>query len=64
MKKYVTPLGMLLLASLFFAGCASENKEKPETRLVDYVDPMIGTGFHGHTFPGAVVPFGHYRYHW
>ncbi len=25
---------------------------------VDYVDPMIGTGFHGHTYPGAVVPFG------
>ena len=22
------------------------------------VDPMIGTGGHGHTFPGAVVPFG------
>ena len=25
---------------------------------VSYVDPMIGTGFHGHTFPGAVLPFG------
>jgi predicted alpha-1,2-mannosidase len=23
-----------------------------------YVDPMIGTGGHGHTFPGATVPFG------
>lgn len=23
-----------------------------------YVNPMIGTGGHGHTFPGAVVPFG------
>ena len=22
-----------------------------------YVDPMVGTGGHGHTFPGAVVPF-------
>ena len=26
--------------------------------LVDYVDPFIGTGGHGHTFPGAVVPHG------
>src|SRR4051812_17622962 len=23
-----------------------------------YVNPFIGTGGHGHTFPGAVVPFG------
>lgn len=25
---------------------------------VDYVDPFIGTGFHGHTYPGATAPFG------
>ena len=25
---------------------------------LQYVDPMIGTGFHGHTFPGATTPFG------
>lgn len=24
----------------------------------NYVNPMIGTGGHGHTFPGATVPFG------
>ncbi|MGI8470569.1 MAG: hypothetical protein ACR2N3_19190, partial [Pyrinomonadaceae bacterium] len=23
-----------------------------------YVNPFIGTGAHGHTFPGATVPFG------
>ena len=23
-----------------------------------YVNPMIGTGGHGHTFPGATTPFG------
>lgn len=23
-----------------------------------YVDPLIGTGEHGHTYPGAVLPFG------
>ena len=27
-------------------------------RNVDLVDPFIGTGGHGHTFPGATVPFG------
>jgi len=26
--------------------------------LISYVDPFIGTGGHGHTFPGATVPFG------
>ena len=25
---------------------------------VDMVDPFIGTGGHGHTFPGATLPFG------
>lgn len=25
---------------------------------VDEADPMIGTGGHGHTYPGATVPFG------
>src|SRR5688500_10548104 len=25
---------------------------------VDLVDPFIGTGGHGHTFPGATVPYG------
>jgi len=26
--------------------------------LTKYVDPFIGTGGHGHTYPGATVPFG------
>ena len=26
--------------------------------LTQYVDPMIGTSAHGHTFPGAAYPFG------
>jgi predicted alpha-1,2-mannosidase len=28
------------------------------TGLTRYVDPFIGTGGHGHTFPGASLPFG------
>src|SRR5689334_21450511 len=27
-------------------------------RVTQYVDPFIGTGFHGHVFLGANVPFG------
>lgn len=31
---------------------------QPAIKPSQYVDPMIGTGGHGHTFPGATVPFG------
>lgn len=30
----------------------------PAQQLIKYVDPFIGTGGHGHTYPGATVPFG------
>ncbi|MEP7111296.1 MAG: GH92 family glycosyl hydrolase, partial [Ferruginibacter sp.] len=30
----------------------------PAQQLTGYVDPFIGTGGHGHTYPGATVPFG------
>lgn len=29
-----------------------------QTDFTRYVDPFIGTGGHGHTFPGATMPFG------
>ncbi|MGJ8726408.1 MAG: GH92 family glycosyl hydrolase [Roseibacillus sp.] len=29
-----------------------------DSTILDLVDPFIGTGFHGHTFPGATTPFG------
>jgi len=28
------------------------------TDLADHIDPFIGTGGHGHTFPGPTLPFG------
>jgi len=39
-----------------FIGCSRTVNEDGDP--VSYVDPMIGTGGHGHTFPGATVPFG------
>ena len=38
------------------AVAAAAPKAVPD--LCSYVDPFIGTGGHGHTFPGATVPFG------
>lgn len=35
-----------------------EKKDAASENLTQYVDPFIGTGFHGHVFLGANVPFG------
>ena len=43
----------ILLYLFICSACNSEEKFS-----VDYVDPFIGTGFHGHTYPGATAPFG------
>ncbi len=32
--------------------------ERKEQSLSELVNPFIGTGFHGHTYPGASLPFG------
>lgn len=47
----ITAFTMVFLAT----SCQTDGKE---TKLVDYVNPFIGTDGHGHTFPGATVPFG------
>ncbi len=40
------------------AACSTAPKADYEPNPANYVDPFIGTGGHGHTFPGATVPFG------
>ena len=50
MKKIA--LGWLLL--LLLPGCIGNMAVDP----IDYVDPFIGTGGHGHTYPGATSPYG------
>ena len=37
---------------------ASPQPSAPPDRLTSYVNPFIGTGGHGHTFPGPSLPFG------
>lgn len=47
--------GRLYVAATVVAlsACAGVKSE-----YADYVNPFIGTGGHGHTFPGATVPYG------
>ena len=48
---------IILAAAAVFAAAAC-SQEKPQEDFTSYVNPMIGTGGHGHVFVGANVPFG------
>ena len=48
---------VLILLPFFLFFCASCQKNA-SVEPAALVDPFIGTGGHGHTFPGATVPFG------
>ena len=52
----------MAIAVLGLVACQPENTTKetttPEKPLISYVDPFIGTGGHGHTYPGVTTPFG------
>lgn len=47
---------------LIFAACACTlgacTTTSTNKTALDYVNPFVGTGFHGHTYPGATLPFG------
>jgi len=54
--KYKHPGFLFILSALFACNAALHAQSNRDyTKLVD---PFIGTGGHGHTYPGAVVPFG------
>lgn len=58
MKKIIS---LSLISILTIVSCKKEEKKEVEPAKEDvtkYVDPFIGTGGHGHTFPGATTPFG------
>jgi predicted alpha-1,2-mannosidase len=48
---------LLLSLSMFLYSCDVENAE-PETDFAQYVNPFVGTGLAGNTYPGALTPFG------
>lgn len=50
---------VLLVSLLFFTACQEQERAfVPNDDPLQYVNPFIGTGGHGHTYPGASYPFG------
>ncbi|MFC5045567.1 GH92 family glycosyl hydrolase [Aquimarina hainanensis] len=58
MKNY-TKWTLLGIAAIMLS-CTTDKVTAPvqSTNHLSYVDPFIGTGGHGHTYPGATIPFG------
>lgn len=52
-RRWTRTLGLLLAMSTVTLQSTSA-----ADRILQQVDPFIGTGYHGHTFPGATTPFG------
>ena len=55
-KFYIAIALACITAGAFAQHPAKTQKTKID--LTQYVDPYIGTGFHGHVFVGANIPFG------
>lgn len=47
---------LIIAISFLFFSCSTQKNEKQD--LAQYVNPFVGTGGHGHTYPGAIAPFG------
>ncbi len=45
------------MRKLLFFVCLSLTSMQAQNNYTQYVNPFIGTGGHGHTFPGATLPF-------
>lgn len=46
---------ILIIAALL---CIDAVQAQEKQQLTQFVNPFVGTDFHGHTFPGATYPFG------
>lgn len=54
----MSPIKRLYYIGISLLALAACNKQAEQKWLTDYVDPLIGSGGHGHVFVGASVPFG------
>src|ERR1700748_2560176 len=59
-NSYTLPkcVALFVMVSVLFSGSTALNAAPENRDLTQYVDPLIGSGGHGHVFVGASVPFG------
>lgn len=57
-RTFLELLSLATCSDLFSPSIFGEASSKSTEDLTQYVNLAIGTGGHGHTFPGATVPFG------
>lgn len=56
--KIIRGIPLALIIVILVITSQSCKKEKTYDQPADYINPFIGTGGHGHTYPGATTPFG------
>jgi len=54
MKRILFLMTLVVFTEMLF----SCKRDAPKNEWTAYVNPIIGTDLHGHTFPGPVLPFG------
>jgi len=54
--KHKFTFSIAILGTILLNSCDSQSVE--DVNPLKYVNPFIGTGGHGHTYPGATMPFG------
>ena len=54
MRRFITAVLLMLIP----LGCVAGHIQPWQISYTEYVNPFVGTDFHGHTFPGAAYPFG------
>jgi len=55
MAKYFLTV---ILSAAFFINTEASYKDNSQKKYTQFVNPFIGTAGHGHTYPGATLPFG------
>ncbi len=57
--RSLRPFLSMAILSFILSSCGSSVSDLNEhSGVLSFVDPFIGTDAHGHTFPGATLPFG------
>lgn len=58
-RKHSSTAAALIFAFILTTSCNNISRTEPnQTDFTRFVDPFIGTDYHGHVFLGANVPFG------